>query len=289
MRIPFTFVLLCLIWGSTWSVIAIGLKGIPPFTGVAIRFAIAAVILFLLARVRGVRFGRGRHEVGLWWINALLAFAGSYGIVYWVEQYVPSGLTAILFATYPLFVALLSHFVLPGERLQWISTFGTVVGFAGVAVIFSSDFSQLGGPQVAVAALVMMISPFISAISSVAVKKYGSGVHPFSLTSVPMAMTAGIMGALALGYEREREIVFDAVSVSALLYLAIVGSAVSFSLYYWLLARIPATKAALIAYVVPVIAVIVGMVFLDEPVTPQSVIGSLLVIGGVMLTVKQRR
>ena len=289
MRIPLTFVALCLIWGSTWSVIAVGLEGSPPFTGVAARFAIAALILFLVARARGVRFGRGRREVALWWVNALLAFSGSYGVVYWTEQYVPSGLTAILFATYPLFVAILGHFFLPGERLQWISTLGTVIGFGGVAVIFSSDFAELGGPRAALAATVMMVSPIVSAISSVAVKKYGEGVHPLSLTTIPMAMTAGIMGALAFGVERGREVVLDAVSVGALLYLAILGSAVTFTLYFWLLARIPATQAALIAYVVPVIAVIVGMVFLDEPVTPQSVIGSLLVVGGVMLTVTRRR
>ena len=232
MRIPLTFVALCLIWGSTWSVIAIGLQGIPPFTGVAIRFAIAAAILFVVARVTAVRFGRGRREVGLWWVNALLAFSGSYGVVYWTEQYVPSGLTAILFATYPLFVAIISHFTLPGERLQVVSTIGTIVGFGGVAVIFSSDFAELGGRQVLIASIVMMLSPFISAISSISVKKWGEGIHPLSLTTIPMAMTAGIMAPIAFAFERDRTVVFDTVSVGALLYLAIVGSAVSFTLYF---------------------------------------------------------
>lgn len=281
-----TFALLTAVWGTTWAVIRVGLEGIPPFAGVALRFAIACVLLLVLGLALGVRFGRQPHEVRLWIVNAALAFCVSYGVVYWAEQWVPSGLTAVLFATFPLFVALMAHFTLPGERLMPGSLFGVVLGFVGVAVIFSEDFALLGGRQVAIASTVMLASPVAAAIASVAVKRLGRGIHPFSLTAIPMGLTALIMGAISLTVEREREIVFDRTSVAALLYLAIFGSALTFTLYYWLLSHISATRVSLIAYVVPLVAVGVGAGVMDEPVTVRTLVGTILVIGGVALTVR---
>jgi drug/metabolite transporter (DMT)-like permease len=279
-----TFAALCLIWGSTWSVIQIGLRGIPPFTGVALRFAIAGGLLLILARVQRVRMGRLRRERWLWLVNGTLAFSASYAVVYWAEQWVPSGLVSVLFATYPLFVALLGHFALPGESLTRPETVGALLGFAGVGVIFSEDLARLGGQGVAVAAAVMLLSPLVSAVATVAVKRWGAGVHHYSLSAVPMTMTAVIMGAVALGVERDRPVVWDGVSISALLYLAIGGSAVTFSLYYWLLAHLPAKRLALIAFIIPLEAVLIGGLR-GEPLTLKIVAGSALVIGGVFLAV----
>lgn len=281
-----TFVLLTLIWGTTWATIRIGLEGIPPFAGVALRFGIASVVLLALGRALGVRLGRQRHEVMLWLVNAALAFCVSYGVVYWAEQWVPSGLTAVLFATFPLFVAILAHFALPGERLVPASLVGVVLGFGGVAVIFSEDFTLLGGSQVAVASAVMLLSPVAAAIASVAIKRFGKNVHPFSLTAIPMGLTAVIMGAVSFALERDRELTFDRTSVAALLYLAIFGSAVTFTLYYWLLSHISATRVSLIAYLVPLVAVGIGAGLMDEPLTLRTLAGTVLVIGGVALTVR---
>jgi drug/metabolite transporter (DMT)-like permease len=101
-----------------------------------------------------------------------------------------------------------------------------------------------------------------------------------------MGLTALIMGAISVMVEREREIVFDRTSVTALLYLAIFGSALTFTLYYWLLSHIPATRVSLIAYVVPLVAVGVGAGVMDEPLTVRTLVGTILVIGGVALTVR---
>jgi len=265
-------------------VIQIGLRGIPPFTGVALRFAIASAALLILVRVQRVRLGRMSRERWLWLVNGTLAFSGSYAVVYWAEQWVPSGLASVLFAIYPLFVAILGHFLLPSEALTRPETIGALLGFAGVGVIFSEDLTALGGHQVAVAAVVMLLSPFVSAVATVAVKRWGAGVHPYSLSAVPMAMTAVIMGMVALGFERGRPVVWDGVSVSALFYLALGGSAVTFSLYYWLLSHLPAKRLALIAFLIPLEAVAIGALR-GEPLTLKILAGSALVIGGVFLAV----
>jgi len=287
--VPAAAVTLTLIWGTTWAAIRVGLRGVPPFTGMAARFALASALLLAVAPLLGVRFGESARERRLWVANALLSFCGSYGVVYWCEQWIPSGLGSVLFATFPLFVAILAHFALPGERLTLRAVAGIAVGFAGVAVLFSDDFRLLGGREVRVAAAVMLASPLLSAASTVAVKRWGEGIHPVSLSAVPMGATAAVMAAVALVTERGRPVTLDAASVGAIVYLAVFGSAVTFCLYYWLMSEVTATRLSLIAYAIPVVAVAVGAVFLREPVTRRMLAGALLVVLGVALAVPRTK
>jgi drug/metabolite transporter (DMT)-like permease len=281
--------LLILIWGTTWAAIRVGLEGLPPFTGIAIRFAIAALVLMLVAWWKSWPLGSGARTRWLWLTNAALSFSASYGLVYWAEQWVPSGLAAVLFSTFPLFVAVMAHLWLPGERLTPGAVVGIVAGFLGVLTIFSEDLPSLSGDQVRFASAVFLISPLVSAVASVVIKRYGEGLHPMSLTAVPMAMTAAIMGVLAAVVERGRGIDLDPASTAALLYLAICGTAVTFFLYFWLLDRLPATRLSLITYGVPIVAVTVGTLVLNEPFTMRMLIGGLLVLGGVLLAVRSGR
>ncbi|MGH9360769.1 MAG: DMT family transporter [Thermoanaerobaculia bacterium] len=278
-------VLTC-IWGTTWAAIRVGLGGVPPFTGVALRFAIAGAWLLVVAVALRVPLGRSAVERRLWVVNALCTFCGSYGIVYWAEQWVPSGLAAVIFSIFPLLVAVMAHFVVPGERLTLPRALGVGLGFVGIAVLFSGDFEPLGGRRAATAAAVLLLAPLVSAIAQVAIKRWGAGIHPLSLSAVPMLLTGGIMGALAAAVERGRPVVFDGPSVAALLYLAFVGSALAFSLYFWLLQHLPATQAALVAYTAPVLAVIVGAVAFAEPITGRMLAGAGLVVAGVALALR---
>jgi drug/metabolite transporter (DMT)-like permease len=283
------FAVLTLIWGTTWAAIRVGLTGIPPFSGVAMRFGIAAVLLLALARLRRIPLGRTARERRLWIVNGLCSFTVSYGAVYWGEQWVPSGLASVLFATFPVFVLLLAHLALPGERMTARTLAGALLAFAGTAVIFSADFEALGGREVRTGSLVLLASPMASAIGSVAVKRWGAGIHPVSLTAVPMALAAAIMGAAAALFERDRTFSFDAASLGALLYLAVMGSAVTFSLYYWLLDHGTATGTSLLAYTIPVVAVAVGILLFDEPLTGRVLAGSAVVVAGVALAAHPRR
>ena len=278
--------LLILIWGTTWAAIRVGLEGLPPFTGVAIRFTIAAGVLLAVAGLMKWPLGSGRRAHLLWTVNAAFSFSISYGVVYWAEQWVPSGLAAVLFSTFPLFVAVMAHFWLPGERLRLVSLVGVLLGFGGVVTIFSEDLTGLAGRQTRWAAVVFLISPLVSALANVIIKRWGGGFHPISLTAVPMAMTAGIMGVLAALVEKGKGISLDAASTAALFYLAICGTAVTFFLYFWLLDRLAATRLSLITYGVPIVAVTVGTLWLDEPFTLRMFLGSLLVLAGVGLAVK---
>ncbi len=201
----------------------------------------------------------------------------------------PSGLTAVIFSSFPLFLAPLAHLMLPGERLTPRAGAGVLLGFAGIAVIFSEDFALLGGPGVARGAVVMLGSPMACAFASAAVKRWGHGIHPLSLTSVPMLICAGILGTLALLLEGDRAILWNGAAVGSLLYLALAGSAVTFMLYFWLLQRMEATRLALIAYVVPVLALFVGILIVGEPATPRTYLGAGIVVLGVAIASRTRR
>ncbi len=284
------FALVTFIWGTTWGVIRVGLEaGLPPFAGVSLRFALASMLLFLLSPFLGVRFESTRRVRWLWIMNAALNFTVPYALVHWGEQWIPSGLAAVLFATYPLMLALLAHPVLPAERLRWVSMVGILVGFAGVAVIFSDDLVGLQGKSVVAVSALLLLAPFSSAITSVVIKRWGKGVHPFSLTAVPMGLTAGFMGALSLAVEPGPPAWMNRVSLGALVYLGILGSAVTFTLYFWMLAHMPVTRLSLMTYIIPVVAVVGGTIFLDEQVPTRTLAGSVLVLIGVALAAKRQR
>jgi drug/metabolite transporter (DMT)-like permease len=280
--------LLIAIWGTTWAAIRIGLDDLPPLTSLAARFAISGLVLLALMPAFGVRLRPDRRVLGLWLANGTLTFGLSYGIVYWGEQRVPSGLTALLFATFPLFVSVLGHFFLPGERMHPRGVAGTLVGFAGVVVIFSEDLSRLGGPGVSTAAAVLLGAPALSSVANVAVKRYGRGVHPLSLTAVPLLGAAAAIGVVAVFAEADRTVRWTPAAIGSVVYLALFGSALAFVVYFWLLDKLPATRLSLITYAVPVVAVAVGTLVLDERLTARIVAGAALVIAGVALAGRAR-
>lgn len=253
----------------------------------ALRFAIASAVLLALVPLFGVKLGRSPIERRLWLVNTLLTFAIPYAVLYWAEQSVPSGLASVLFATMPLMVAVIAHLALPGEGLTVRGTIGVLIGFAGIAVIFSEDFQALGGAQVRTAAAVLLVSPLCAGFGSIAVKKWGAGIHPISIGAVPMGITALLTGAMALAFEHGRAVHFDRPSVLAVLYLAVVGSAFPFTLYFWLLKRQTATGMSLINYATPVLAVLIGTLFLGEPFTARIVVGAALVLVGVAVALRK--
>jgi len=237
-------------------VIQVGLRGIPPFTGVALRFTIAGLLLLALALNRRVPLGRQPHEKWLWLAN---------------------GLTVI---------AIMAHFFLPGEALTRRKLIGVAIGFGGIGVIFSEDLTAIAGEGVMLGSVVMLLSPVAAAVGSLVVKRWGAKVHPLSITSVPMLITGALVGLLAAGVENTADIDLNAGSVAALFYLAVIGSAVSFTLYFWLLQHFPATRLALIAYICPILAVAIG-VLRGEPLTGRMLLGAAVVLGGVALAARR--
>lgn len=279
--------LLCLIWGSTWLVIRGGLVDVPPLTGAAARFVVAGTLMALLAPALARREGGGRPGWRLSVVLGTLNIAASYAIVYRTETVLPSGLVSVLWSVFPLMLGVLAHVWLPSERLvgrQWL---GLVLGFAGVAALFATDLRGLG-PAAVPAGLLLLLSPAVSAVGNVIVKRDGAHVSSALLTRNGMALGGALLCAAAWGAERDAPVRVSAAAVGSVLYLALFGSVVAFGLYFWLLRPAPAYELGMIAYVTPVIALLLGATVGDEPVGATTILGTALVLSGVALVLLGR-
>lgn len=276
---------LCVIWGSTWLVIRGGLHDLPPMTSAGARFVIAAVAMTLVARLLGRREGGAAPPTWLWLSMGVLNFATSYGVVYWCETILPSGIVAVLWAVYPLLTAAAGHCFLPGERLRGRQWAGFVFGFLGVGLLFLTDLRSFGASAVP-AALILFISPIVSAAGTVLVKRYGAATSSLLLNRNAMFVGAGVLLALAWTFERDASVVWSAQAVASVVYLALVGTVVTFGLFFWLMRHAPAYRMSLIAYITPVIALALGWSVGSEPVTQTTLAGTGLILAGVALVVR---
>ena len=281
MKARLVWLILCGIWGSTWLFIKLGLADLPPITFAGIRFVIACTILFSLIRIRRISLPRARNDWVLLAISGILAFGFNYGLVFWGEQYITSGLAALLQATLPAFGLVFAHFHLPAERLSWTKIFGVVLGVFGVGVVFSNQLT-VSGTRALAGCVALILSAMFAAYSNVLVKAYGKHLNPAVLSAGQMLF--GLLLLLAVGIPLEGNpfrIHWTQIAVIAMLYLAIVGSVIAFLLYYWLVQNMDVTKSMMIALVTPVVAVILGMIVLDEEFGWRTLVGGAMIILGI--------
>ena len=281
MKARLVWLILCGIWGSTWLFIKLGLADLPPITFAGIRFAIACTILFSLIRIRRIALPLARADWILLAVSGILSFGLNYGLVFWGEQYITSGLAALLQATLPAFGLVFAHFHLPSERLSWKKIGGVVLGVCGVGVVFSNQL-VVSGRQALAGCVALVLSAMFAAYSNVLVKTYGRHLNPAVLSAGQMLF--GLLLLLTVGIPLEGNpfrFHWTPMAVIAMLYLAIVGSVVAFLLYYWLVLNMDVTKSMLIALVTPVVAVILGMMVLNEEFGWRTLAGGAMIILGI--------
>jgi len=279
------FLILSAIWGSTWLFIKIGLEDLPPLTFAGARFVIAAALLFAVVVVRRVPFPRGRRDWVLMAATGLLSFTLNYGLLFWGEQHVSSGLAALLQATIPVFGFGIAHYYLPGERITVIKIVGVLLGVAGVGVIFSDQVS-FHGPLALLGSAAIVLGALAAAYANVLVKARGGHLDPAVLAFGQMAF--GLVPLLIGGVATEgnpASLNWTPRAWFALIYLAVVGSALAFMLYYWLVRNMDVTKTMMIALVTPLLAVTLGMLVLNEDLTWRIVTGGAAILCGVGLII----
>lgn len=275
------------IWGSTYFVISAGLEDLPPFTAAAVRFGLACALMTVVARLLAGREGGGRPPVTMSVVMGLLNFAVSYGIVYWAETILPSGLVSVLWAVFPMMVAVCAHLFVPGEQLRLRQWSGFLIGFCGVALLFYTDLAQLG-PQAIPAGLVLLISPAASALGQTYIKRHGAAVSSLLLNRNGMAIGALALAAVAVARESDVPVQWTAQAIASVLYLAVVGTTLSFGLYFWAMRHAPAYRLSVISYLTPVLALSLGAVAGDEPVGLHTIAGAAMITSGVGLVMVRR-
>ena len=280
--------LLCLLWGSTWIMIREGLRDLPPFTSAGIRFAIAGALMIVVAFTVGRREGGERPSTGLWVLLGTLNFGVSYGIVYWTETVLPSGLVAVLWGVFPMLMAVCGHLFLPGERLHGVQWLGFVGGFAGLVLLFFTDLQEFG-PEGVPAAMILLISPVASAIGTTAVKRVAAATNSALLNRNSMLLGAVLLLAVGAVTERDARIEWTSVAVFSVAYLSVAGTVMTFGIYFWLLRYADAYRLSLIAYVTPVVALFLGWLIDSEPVTGYTLVGTALILSGVIAVLRGKR
>lgn len=281
MKARLVWLVLCGIWGSTWLFIKLGLEDLPPISFAGIRFVIACAILFPLIRARGIQLPANGRDWRLLASTGVLSFSLNYGLVFWGEQYISSGLAALLQSTLPAFGLVFAHFHLPGERMTWAKIFGVVLGVVGVAVVFSNQLA-IAGEKALAGSVALVLSAMFAAYSNVLVKAYDRKLDPSILAAGQMFF--GLIPLLLIGIPLEGNPFgyrWTPMAVASLLYLAVVGSVIAFVLYYWLVHNMDVTKTMLISLVTPVVAVLLGMLVLGEDWSWRTVAGGVMIMAGV--------
>lgn len=276
--------ILCLIWSSTWLVIKGGLTALPPFTSAGARFLAAAAVMTGAAAMFARREGGKRPPVSLTLVTGVTNFALSYSCVYWSETRLPSGITSVLWSVFPMLMAIAGHLFLAGERLEARQWLGFIVGLLGVALLFVTDLASLD-PRAIPAALILLASPVCSTIGTTILKRQGAGVSSLLLNRNAMWIGGALLSLAAWVFERDAGARWTGAAVLSVLYLAVIGTALAFGLYFWLLRHTPAHRLSLISYVTPAIALYLGWAFGEERVTGATLGGSFLILCGVALVV----
>lgn len=279
----FGYILLCLIWGSTWLAIKIGVEaGMPPLLGAALRFGIAGALLLPLAWWLAPRSFRDRTAWRLAILVGLVSFGVGYGCTYLAAGYIPSALGSLTFGFFPFWVAVLSHFVLR-DRLTVGKALAIIVGIGGLALLSYGSVRELG-PETMIGVAILIGSVVIQGFPQVLVKRDGGEVPAVFLSGVGMSIGAAVLlamatakGEWALPFPRSEAVV---VSIA---YLALMGSVTTFMIFYALLKRLSATLMALVALITPPIAVVLGVAFRGEQLGLLTLTGGGVVLLGVAL------
>jgi len=272
---------LCFVWGSTWLAIKVGLGSLPPLLFAGIRFFIAWSLLLIYALAMRMKFPRDEVSWRVMLFLGLTQITIPYALVFWGEQYTTAGLSAVLFATVPFFVALFAHFIIPDERLTAWKLAGILVSFIGVTVIFSrelmvTDNSFWGG-------LALILGAGSAGCANVVGKKYSQSINPIVNVVVQMGVGALLLMVGGILFEREIPLSFDQTSIFAVLYLAVAGSAFAFVALYWLFTRMEVTRVSLFTFITPIVAVILGWLILGEKMDLNVALGGSLILVGVIL------
>jgi len=279
------FGIIYFVWGSTFLAIRVGVREVPPLVLAAIRFSDAGLVLFGWMLVRGERAPSGRQ-----WRSAsllgMIIFLFDYGLLFWAEQRVPSGIAAVMLAMIPVFMALCEIIFLRTQQLTIRLALALLIGLGGVGVLMSHALNFGGAPIDKLGAMALIFASISWSVASVLARKLPLPSSKVMSSGAQM-LTGGILLTIAAGMFGEfRD--FHPWLVSrgawlALLYLIVAGSIIGFTAYVWLIHHESPTKVGTYAYVNPIVAVLVGYFLGGEALTTRTILGTFLVLISVIV------
>jgi drug/metabolite transporter (DMT)-like permease len=278
-----SFWTLGLIWGSSFLWIKIAVEDVGPFTLVAWRLLIGIVGLGLVVLWRRPSFPRERKVYGMLAFLGLINTALPFVLISWGEQSIDSAVASILNGTVPLFAMVIAHFSLADDRMTSARVAGLILGFAGVVVLMSGELAPGKFAQGGLGQLAVLLAAILYAFSGVFARKNLRGLSPVVQAFVPLIAADLFIWTGAVAFEAPDLAPTTSLTWVALLWLGLLGSCAAYLLYFSLLHSVGPTRATMVTYVFPVVGLVLGIVFLQEPLTPSLLIGAVMVVAGILV------
>jgi drug/metabolite transporter (DMT)-like permease len=283
------WILVCVVWGTTYLAIRIALESIPPMLIGGLRFTVAGGLLAAFLALRGYAIPHPREWTALAMLGCLMLGMGNGGVV-WAEQTVPSGIAAVLVAAQPFWITGIEAALADGERLTSRAFGGLLVGFAGIVILVWPDLRGGGewSPAFALGVAATQLACLGWSIGSSYAKRRPAGENAIMASALQMIFGGLCLLVVATARGEWQELAFTPRSLAAELYLVVVGSWAGYSAYIYALKYLPISTVMLYSYINPVIAVLLGTLVLDEPFGWRVIAASALVLAGVAI-VRRRR
>ena len=280
------YILGVLIFGSTWVAMKIGLQAMPPFAAAVARSILTFVVFFVAFRLWRFRFPPKKNIRRDFFLAGLMLYGVSFALLYWGQERIDSSMSAILYATMPLFTGIFAHFMVPAERLTLRVIFGLVIGFAGTILLFAGKLSLSG---TIFGMLAMVLSSCCCAWATVKTKRDLHEIKPSALAI--LMLPAGLivlLPCLAI-FETPVRFWMDAKGAGSVIYLAIFGGGIAFIIWFYLLKRLSAVAASMMTLLEPLVASFLGYLILSESFDKYFFLGGTLILMGVLTVTLQKR
>jgi drug/metabolite transporter (DMT)-like permease len=284
-KVLFAFAIIYFVWGSTFLAIRVGVREVPPFLLAAMRFLVAGFVLITWMRAKGTAIPSVRE-----WLSATVLavpiFVLDYGLLFWAERRVPSGIAAVMLATIPVFMTISEIVILRTQRLTLRLGAALLVGIGGVAVLVSRSVSFGDAPIDTLGAIALVVASISWSVASILTRKLPLPSEK-AMSSGAQMLAGGVwLTFTAAGRGEFRGFYWQEVSPKAwlaLAYLIVAGSIVAFTAYVWLIHHQSPTKVGTYAYVNPVVAMVLGYFFGGESINARTILGTLLVLASVVV------
>lgn len=283
MTLPWiAWLVVCVVWGTTYLAIRVALETVPVVLVAGLRWMAAGLILAAIVYARGGRLPGRRAWPGLALLGFLMNVIGN-GMVVWAEQYVASGLTAVLVAMVPFWQVSIEAWAPGGERITRRTVAGLLLGFAGILVLVWPELAVGGRAMSGMIAgvIALQIASAGWALGTSYTKRLHAASDPISAAAVQMMFSGVMLLSLSTGLGEWSALHFTARTAAAMIYLTVMGSVVAYTSYVYIVRRLPISTVSLYAYINPIIAVVLGTLLLDEPFSLRIVAATAFVLAGV--------
>jgi drug/metabolite transporter (DMT)-like permease len=279
---------LCFLWGTTYLAIRIGVKSFPPFLFSGIRNMISGLAILLWFYFKKEVIWPTLQELKHIVVTGLFIFVGGNLFLVLAEQSVTSGMAALVNSSFPIWIVLITRIWNPEERISTISLIGILVGFVGQWLIFYEQLYLLSNGAYFLGFVLLFIGLINGSLGSVYMKKFPVKINSALNAGLQMMICGSITTLLGLLIGEGKKITFDPTGWYALFYLVIAGSILGYSLFVYAMDRLPATIVSVYAYVNPIVAIWLGLVILNEPISTRTIIAIGITLVGVFIVNKGR-